>query len=489
VLKHLLALTFLSCRSNGLTTVYDVSHSNDGLIRLDQPPYGLSSPTNLYEEHVGQQFLEGDMGLGLLRLSKRGSVSYQEIVPDTGQIEREFVVRKSKQIRDMEAAAPKLRDDEGTFGAGHYSQVNMHEKYNGMFQECHSLFIEKPCLLLALFNQDFLKKPDEHSAESLHRMLQLFPFCMRNHELPIEHILTTCVPSNIVTLSFYYRSFRYDIAFRAGDEPRYLGRADFLTESVLSSTTVYEALKDGRLAPSQVKAPWHRSIASTLERLDEDFRCDPQELMEHLQEFNLSGNNVPEYVRELEKEACQQLISDLALSSDIFSETKFSKAREVHSLETMTEALSLGGEPPPIEFGYLQPLAPRLMSHEIDDDTPMQQPEIPPGVRLLLKGWDDGDPDGYVHREPFSGIGPLISKVTAAHDLHNVVIQNQRPPPILPSNAVALKGQLQEPSTPSEGVIVPPSQDFAITTQVLPGPFGGRPTMKKKPTKKRLDGF
>jgi hypothetical protein len=198
VLKHALVLTFLSCRSNGLTTVYDVSHSNDGLIRLDQPPYGLSSTTNLYDEHVGQQFLEGGIGLGLLRLSKRGSVSYQEIVPNTGQIEKDFVVRKSKQIRDMEAAVPHLRDDEGTFGAGHYSEVNMHKKYSGMLQECHSPFVEKPNLLLALFNQDFLKKPDEHSAESLDKMLQLFPYCMQNHELPIEHILTACVPSNIV---------------------------------------------------------------------------------------------------------------------------------------------------------------------------------------------------------------------------------------------------------------------------------------------------
>lgn len=141
MLKHALALTFLSCRSNGLTTVYDVSHSNDGLIRLDQPPYGLSSPTNLYDEHVGQLFLEDGICPGLLRLSKRGGVSYQEIVPNNGQFEREFVVQKSKQIKDMEVAAPILREDEGTLGAGHYSQVNMHEKYSGMLQKYYSLFV------------------------------------------------------------------------------------------------------------------------------------------------------------------------------------------------------------------------------------------------------------------------------------------------------------------------------------------------------------
>jgi hypothetical protein len=93
-------------------------------------------------------------------------------------------------------------------------------------------------------------------------------------------------------MNFYLINVRYDVAFRAGDEPQYPGRADFLTESILNSTMVYEALKEGRLAPAQVKAPWHRSIASTLERLDEDFRSDPRKLMEHLQDFNISGDDV-----------------------------------------------------------------------------------------------------------------------------------------------------------------------------------------------------
>jgi hypothetical protein len=125
----------LSCRSNGLTTVYDVSNSDDGLIHLNQPPYGLSSPTNLYDKHVGQQFLEDGVSFSLLRISERGGVSFCEIVPNNDQNERKFTVRKSKQIREMEAAAPNLREDEATLGAGHYSQVNMHEKYNGMSQK------------------------------------------------------------------------------------------------------------------------------------------------------------------------------------------------------------------------------------------------------------------------------------------------------------------------------------------------------------------
>lgn len=296
---------------------------------------------------------------------------------------------------------------------------------------------------------------------------------------PFEHYLRT----------FTQSTFRYDVAFRAGDEPHYPGRADFLTESIVNSTAAYEALKGGRLVPNEVKAPWHRSIAPTLRRIDVDFRSDPQELMEHLQEFNLSGD-LPGHVRELEKTACQQLVTDLVLSSDIFSETKFSKARRSdHSLETMTEALSLGGESLPIEFGYLRPLAPRPMSHEIDD-APIQ-PKIPLGVRLLLRKWGSSDPDRYIHSDPFKGLEFFTSEVL---DLHKSVVQPQRAPPILTSNTITLKAQSQDvrPSTRFEAEFerqVASSQDFAISTQVLPGPFGGRPTMKKKPAKKRLGGF
>jgi hypothetical protein len=134
------------------------------------------------------------------------------------------------------------------------------------------------------------------------------------------------------------------------------------------------------------------------------------------------------------------------------------------------------------------------MSRETNDATPMQQPEIPAGVRLLLKDWDNCDTDKYIHRDPFRGLESSTSEVTAGHKLHNIMVQNQRPPPILTSNAVALKAQSQElmPSTWSDGDSerqVAPSQDFGVSTQVLPGAFGGRPTMKKKPTKKRLGGF
>lgn len=130
----------MSCRNNGLITVYDVSHSSDSLIRLNQSPYEFSL-TNLYDKHIGQQFLEGGIGLGLFRLSERGGIDYHEIRPDADQLERESVVRKSKEIIEMEAAAPNLREHNSMLGARNYTQVDKHEKYNGTLYNCHLLFI------------------------------------------------------------------------------------------------------------------------------------------------------------------------------------------------------------------------------------------------------------------------------------------------------------------------------------------------------------
>ena len=132
MIRRPLALTFLSCRNNSLTTVYDVSHSSDGRIQLNQSPYELVSPTNVYDKHIGQKFLEDGIGLSIFRLSERGSVSYHEIRPNTDRLERESVVQKSKEIIEMEAAVPNLREHKSMLGAGNYTQVDKHEKYNGM---------------------------------------------------------------------------------------------------------------------------------------------------------------------------------------------------------------------------------------------------------------------------------------------------------------------------------------------------------------------
>ncbi|TFK42497.1 hypothetical protein BDQ12DRAFT_676313 [Crucibulum laeve] len=63
------------------------------------------------------------------------------------------------------------------------------------------------------------------------------------------------------------------------------------------------------------------------------------------------------------------------------------------------------------------------------------------------------------------------------------IAQSQVPPV-----ASRLRGFESQASQPSSMPQV--SQDFMTNTQILPGPFGGRPTAaKKKPVKKRVGGF
>jgi hypothetical protein len=297
---------------------------------------------------------------------------------------------------------------------------------------------------------------------------------------------------------------RYDIAFRAGAEPTRSGRADFLTENIFNSSKAFEALKEGHLAPHLLEAPWHRSIASTIGRLDKDFRSDPQELMKYLQEFNLVGEHISKNVRELEQAVCQQLTLDLILSSNIVSKTRFSQCEVEHSLETMTEALSLRGDPPPaVKFGYLRPLVKRRSSCDIGARSDVLQPEIPPGVRSLLKEWDNNDPDEYVYRDPYAAEGPPPLKFAKEATIPQFVAQNKHPPKILTSSAIPpaiSETQRTVLRVQSQGIpaLVPydeeldrPSgstQNLVVSTQVEPGPFGGRPTVKKF-AKKRLGGF
>ena len=315
----------------------------------------------------------------------------------------------------------------------------------------------------------------------------------------------------------------YDVAFRAGEEPEHFSRADFLAKSALSSSATFETLKDGSLAPELIKAPWDRSLKSTLQCLDKDFHSDPGELMGYIHKFNLDYEDEgdgPNPAREFERAACKELAVDLALSSHTFSDTPFSKPSEIdQTLETMTEALSLGGEPPPLEFGYLKPIIRRTKYSQADDASTSEQLEVPMGVRMLLKDWDTSDPEKYSYSDLYGGVDDGESSkpaksaaVTQLRDFvaesqrppHIVASHIQRPPAILASSAVppaipdfaqrAVPRRIQQESLPvfptqAESQGSRASQDALASTQVLPGPYGGRPAVKKKVVKKRMGGF
>jgi hypothetical protein len=165
-------------------TVYDVSKSNQGLIQLNQPTYMLSSSKSLYEKYTGQQFLVEDAGLCLLRLSESGSVCCSEIHPANSEVERQLIVEK---VSELESSAKDIPDS-FTLGEKQYSEVDMHDKYNS--ESRFSLRSSRRSHLVVLFNEYFRDRK-ERAEQSVEQMIQLFPYYMRNSELPNEHILTT----------------------------------------------------------------------------------------------------------------------------------------------------------------------------------------------------------------------------------------------------------------------------------------------------------
>ena len=300
---------------------------------------------------------------------------------------------------------------------------------------------------------------------------------------------------------------RYDIAFRAGDEPKDPSRADFLTGSIINSARGYRALTQGRLSADAIKAPWHRSIALTLSHLDKGFQVDQKNWAKYLLQFDLPDTStMSDQAYRYQYTARQQLELDLALSTDVFSEMVSKPNNVDQALEVMTGALSLSAEPPSVEFAYLRPLERKRKSEEDKFGEVLETPDIPMGVRLLLKHWGSGSPESYLYQDPYDNTESIggMQPPSAAPSFQDFVAR--RPPPvmvskqanvtILPGTSLELKVITQSQEAPRHDLafgnpLVMPifgnaaSQDD-VSTQVLPGLHGGRPSVKKK---KRLEGF
>lgn len=158
------------------------------------------------------------------------------------------------------------------------------------------------------------------------------------------------------------------------------------------------------------------------------------------------------------------------------------------------------------------------MSHRgASRPTPLSQElDGPMGVQLLLKEWDVGtDPRDYTYADPYNDLdhgtttarrlrSPLQSPQTVA------LTQSQRPPlviaskpfvsQVVPFPAASKPGGILKPAsgmpilrTGSQSIVRDltfnaSQQDYMASTQILPGPHGGRQSTKKS-TKKRLGGF
>jgi len=318
---------------------------------------------------------------------------------------------------------------------------------------------------------------------------------------------------------------RFDIAFRSGEEPTHASRADFLTQSALSSRRGFRALAQGRVPREMLikGAAWHVNLEQVLQRFVPDIADDVQSIAERLHRYDLilddyrSGSSL-----RRESEAREQLAVDLALSTDVYSARPIAKAEtevaEDETFETMSraaEAMTLSEMGlPSVHFGYLNPVPAMTRDSPSAESTTLS---LPMGVRLLLSEWVTGtNPDRYIYRDPYDD-----QRSEASTFVHGTPIwkngggdgtlttQTPMAPPVIARSRAGV-GPLtlissSQPITRRETGTINDSDPErvgldihcdsyvpAVSTQVVPGPFGSRPpTVRKKvaPGKKRIGGF
>ncbi len=338
-----------------------------------------------------------------------------------------------------------------------------------------------------------------------------------------------------------------------GDEPPDASRNDWTTGSSLDCAAGYRALEKGQIPRERLVrgAPWHLDASPSIRRHVPEFDAEPEKTIENLARYDLTNDpQRPADSHRRETEARSQLALDLALAADVFSmnrpcgDASTTLEDDMLSISLSTQAMTLGDmEPPPVQFGFLRPVRKAVQWSGIknldeagsgDETSGTSKLHTPRGVRLLLQEWDVGsNPHEYVYYDPYDDSPPIpaaaprhAAKRPAAGEppeqaRASTQIPTQRPPavatsiphahPVIaasqhtiptrrPLLAARSEGDLVSPppappmvsSQPTDVWPAPPSsQDVPFTsTQVLPGPHGGRaPPAKKRPGKKRVGGF
>lgn len=335
---------------------------------------------------------------------------------------------------------------------------------------------------------------------------------------------------------------------RSGPEPADASRNDWVTGSALDCVAGYRALGQGRVPRDELarKAAWHLDISPFIRRTVHDYGEDSHKTLENLSRYDLAdgpGRTAASF--RTESEARSQLALDLLLASDVFAPKRPGKGpaatldEDLLNISRSTEAMSLGDvEAPPVHFSFLRPICksdprglPSASENVIGELAAKSM--MPPGVRLLLQEWDVGaDPMQYEYRHPYdeaaappanvqrpSKAPPPQNVQPAQEPRPSTQTQTQRPPAIASSVPKAPSAiSASQPPVPRrplaaarshEAFVAPTprpppsrsqpadtwsapasSQEFMASTQVLPGPHGGRPVpAKKKGAKKRLGGF
>ncbi|GJE90784.1 hypothetical protein PsYK624_069280 [Phanerochaete sordida] len=491
-------MTFLTSSQNGLVTVYDVSQGDDKFAHLNGLPYTLPHIPVIGGRRVGHAVFRHpndpfDSTALVLQLSDRGSLHRLDVVLGSDERASEGFSRThewSHEVLDLDNEAQSAVADEGQFSGRAFTEVDMEPMYKRIYgMDGH--------------------QPPADDPDTFYDTLDALPKFWRDAEAPIEQVLTT-----------------FDVAFRSGQDPNNPSRADFFTGSAINYRRGYRALIQDRMPSEELarRSAWHHDWTPTLRHFAPDFSSSAQKTHDTLKRYDLLVDDYrPGPSLRAEAEAREQLTLDLALASDVYAPHAVNQA-EVDpllddALETMsraTEAMSIGiPEPPPVQFGFLRP---EIRDH-YGKAQAEQKAECPLGVRLLLSEWAVGaDPHEYEYRDPYDNSEPpaapgrpgkKVEKTAAAEAKAQpprmppvIATAPMAPPPIAASQSSRPRPPAQSQDTAplhmgSQPTQFPPSsqpsqsQEMLFpSTQVLPGPFGGRPApVKKKPAKKRMGGF
>ncbi|KDQ61038.1 hypothetical protein JAAARDRAFT_204806 [Jaapia argillacea MUCL 33604] len=508
-------LTFLTSRKNGLVTIYDVC-ADDGSARVHSncrpyvlPPITLPDVANSGYTIFRHPLDRSQKNATLMQYSSGGGVYKMDLElvsdpplqagqPDFGEMGLEEPEWSPELLR---LKAMEDQANVGPLGAQEFSEVDLRPVYERLF------FPES--------------QEEEVSGRDVDDLLETMSDFWQALDAPIDHPVTM-----------------FDVTYRTGDEPTQSSRSDFFTQTPLNSHEGFRALVTGRIPQKELsrRAAWHHDITSILQRFTPQLSRTPQETFQNLEVYKLAadGRRPPASLRR-ETDAQEQLTVDLSLSTDVFSSRPFVTPSppsddDVETMSRAAEAMSLvDGEPPPIQFGYLRPVHKAKAGHYArENEIGITDAGMPQGVRLLLKEWDIGDnPQEYSYEDPYdviaaapglardrtqapSSLLPRGEKEPPAGTQRPPTIfatKSRAPPPIAASQSAMARlpvtvAQTQEapvsrplPNFGSQPTITKPgtnmSQDMIIpSTQVLPGPFGGRPQPgKKKPAKKRVGGF
>jgi hypothetical protein len=241
---------------------------------------------------------------------------------------------------------------------------------------------------------------------------------------------------------------------------------------------------------------WSCDISPTLKHFVPETTQNIQDLTNFLSQFDLLNEGDRPY-RSVQREvrAREQLALDLVLASNIYSSYPVASSKQVdENLESMAEALSLDNDAPPMQFGYLRPLKRDNGEEDKGSNGAVMGAH---GVRMLLKEWQVGaDPKAFVYPGSFheDGSAPLVAKAEIA--ISSVI----RPPtvaasstPTLPKPGLVAGGSRFVAFSQDAGAVaetMADSQEVLASTQIVPGPYGGRSGLgKRKAGKKRLGGF